>query len=194
MKVYAPTDGFSIGGGGRYDNLVGRFGRDLPACGFALNLERLHLAVLAERRRSRWPSERVIASRSPRHADGEERSTCSNRHGYDVAEVRENDRKLFFAEQGLITMRPSDVPTYVERGVADIGIVGKDVLMEQSDRDVHELVDLDFGACSMVVAVAEGRRARHRRTGSAVAARCASRPSIRSSTERYFGRPAARSS
>lgn len=75
--------------------------------------------------------------------------------GYDVAEVRENDRKLYFAEQGMITMRPSDVPTYVERGVADIGIVGKDVLIEQSDRDLYELLDLEFGACRMVVAVVE---------------------------------------
>lgn len=75
--------------------------------------------------------------------------------GYDVAEVRENDRKLLFADQGIITMRPSDVPTYVERGAADVGIVGKDVLMEQTDRDVYELVDLGFGFCSMVVAVPE---------------------------------------
>jgi ATP phosphoribosyltransferase len=77
------------------------------------------------------------------------------RVGYDVGEVRENDRKLFFAEHGIITMRPSDVPTYVERGVADIGIAGKDVLMEQSDREIYELVDLGFGGCSMVVAVPE---------------------------------------
>ncbi|MBJ7354894.1 MAG: ATP phosphoribosyltransferase [Thermoleophilaceae bacterium] len=76
--------------------------------------------------------------------------------GYDVAEVRENDRKLFFDKQGIITMRPSDVATYVERGVADIGIVGKDVLMEQSDRDLYEVLDLDFGACRMIVAVVEG--------------------------------------
>lgn len=77
------------------------------------------------------------------------------RIGYDVAEPRANDRKLFFAEQGLITMRPSDVPTYVERGVADLGVAGKDVLMEQQDRDLYELVDLGFGSCSMVVAVPE---------------------------------------
>lgn len=77
------------------------------------------------------------------------------RIGYDVAEPRANDRKLYFAEQGLITMRPSDVPTYVERGVADLGIAGKDVLMEQRDRDLYELVDLGFGGCSMVVAVPE---------------------------------------
>lgn len=76
--------------------------------------------------------------------------------GYDVTEARENDRKLFFAQQKLITMRPSDVPTYVERGVADIGVVGKDVLMEQSDRDLYELLDLGFGECRMVVAVVEG--------------------------------------
>lgn len=76
--------------------------------------------------------------------------------GYDVAEVRANDRKLYFAEQRIVTTRPSDVPTYVERGVADIGIAGKDVLMEQADREIYELVDLDFGGCEMVVAVVEG--------------------------------------
>lgn len=48
LEVYAPSSGFPLGGGGRYDNLVGRFGRDLSAFGFSLNLERLHLAVLAE--------------------------------------------------------------------------------------------------------------------------------------------------
>jgi ATP phosphoribosyltransferase len=74
----------------------------------------------------------------------------------DTAEVRSNDRKLLFAEAGIVTMRPSDVPTYVEHGAADIGIVGKDVLTEQSDRDVYELVDLGFGTCRMVVAAREG--------------------------------------
>lgn len=48
LEVYAPSSGFALGGGGRYDELVGRFGRDLAAFGFALNMERLHLAVLAE--------------------------------------------------------------------------------------------------------------------------------------------------
>jgi len=75
--------------------------------------------------------------------------------GIDTAEVRANDRKLLFAEQGLITMRPSDVPTYVEAGAADVGITGKDVLLEQADRAVYELLDLGFGRCRMVLA---GRR------------------------------------
>jgi len=74
--------------------------------------------------------------------------------GFNVAEVRENDRKLVF-EVGegrtIITTRPSDVPTYVEYGASDVGIVGKDVLLEHK-RNVYELVDLGFGACRIVYA------------------------------------------
>jgi len=65
--------------------------------------------------------------------------------GIDTAEVRSNDRKLLFEDVGIVTMRPSDVATYVEAGAADIGITGKDVLMEQREREVFELLDLGFG-------------------------------------------------
>ena len=73
-----------------------------------------------------------------------------NRLGLDTSELRSNDRKLLFEEIGVITMRPSDVPTYVESGAADIGITGKDVLLEQAAhgsgdparREVYELLDL----------------------------------------------------
>ena len=75
-----------------------------------------------------------------------------DRLGIDTTEVRGNDRKLLFADAGIVTMRPSDVPTYVEAGAADIGITGKDVLMEQSEREVYELMDLGFGRCEMVLA------------------------------------------
>jgi ATP phosphoribosyltransferase len=76
--------------------------------------------------------------------------------GIDTAPVRTNDRRLLFADVGIVTMRPSDVPTYVEAGAADIGVVGKDVLMEQSERSVFELLDLGFGRCRMVLASEEG--------------------------------------
>ena len=83
-----------------------------------------------------------------------------DRLGLDTDEVRRNDRKLLFEEVGIVTMRPSDVPTYVEAGAADIGITGKDVLMEQSEREVYELADLGFGRCQMVLAtVADEDRA-----------------------------------
>lgn len=79
--------------------------------------------------------------------------------GLDTAELRENDRKLLFEEIGVITMRPSDVPTYVEAGAADVGITGKDVLLEQlpdepvsGGRAVYELLDLGYGGCTMVLA------------------------------------------
>jgi ATP phosphoribosyltransferase len=76
--------------------------------------------------------------------------------GVDTAPVRANDRRLLFADVGIVTMRPSDVPTYVEAGAADIGFVGKDVLMEQSERSVFELLDLGYGRCQMVLASVEG--------------------------------------
>jgi ATP phosphoribosyltransferase len=79
-----------------------------------------------------------------------------DRLGIDTQEVRDNDRKLLFESAGIITMRPSDVPTYVEAGAADLGITGKDVLMEQSEREVYELVDLGYGDCTMVLATVAG--------------------------------------
>ena len=79
-----------------------------------------------------------------------------DRLGVDTAEVRANDRRLLFEEAGIVTMRPSDVPTYVEAGAADLGITGKDVLAEQAERDVYELLDLGFGPCRMVFATVAG--------------------------------------
>ena len=76
--------------------------------------------------------------------------------GVDTAEVRANDRKLLFEDAGIVTMRPSDVPTYVEAGAADIGITGKDVLVEQAEREVYELRDLGYGRCRMILATVEG--------------------------------------
>lgn len=78
--------------------------------------------------------------------------------GLDTTEARSDSRSLVFeaGEISLVTMRPSDVPTYVEAGAADIGITGKDVLLEQHDRAVYELLDLGYGACRMVVAARAG--------------------------------------
>lgn len=74
--------------------------------------------------------------------------------GLDLAAVRGDSRSLIFdlGELVLITMRPSDVPTYIEAGAADLGITGKDVLVEQDDRRLYELLDLGFGTCRMALA------------------------------------------
>src|SRR5213080_4210421 len=80
------------------------------------------------------------------------------RAGIPTAELRGDSRSLVFEAGGvvLVTMRPSDVPTYVEAGAAHAGITGKDVLLEQADRVVYEILDLGYGSCRMVVACRRG--------------------------------------
>jgi ATP phosphoribosyltransferase len=81
-----------------------------------------------------------------------------DRAGLETVGLRSDSRSMIFEGGGitLVMMRPSDVPTYVEAGAADLGITGKDVLMEQSDRTVYELLDLGYGECRMVLAGREG--------------------------------------
>ena len=74
--------------------------------------------------------------------------------GYDCSEMREKTRKLIFTDEKnkmrFILVKASDVPTYVEYGAADIGIVGKDTILEES-RNLYEMLDLGFGKCKMAV-------------------------------------------
>ena len=83
--------------------------------------------------------------------------------GLDVSELRSNERKLLFEDIGVITTRPSDVLTYVAAGAADLGVTGKDNLLEQAPqrardvgREVYELLDLCYGRCTMVLASKAG--------------------------------------
>jgi ATP phosphoribosyltransferase len=81
--------------------------------------------------------------------------------GIDTARMRSDSRSLMFPgdDVTLVTLRPTDVPTYVEAGAVDLGMTGKDVLMEQRERIVYELLDLGYGHCRMVVATRKGDRA-----------------------------------
>jgi len=113
---------------------------------------------LAEVSGSRVREEGALKLAVPRGALLEGTLDLLDRIGVDTAAVRGESRSLVFRVGGLnlITMRPSDVPTYVEAGAADLGITGKDVLLEQSDRAVYELLDLGYGACRMVLAGRKG--------------------------------------
>ena len=75
--------------------------------------------------------------------------------GYECPSIKENNRKLIFEnpEKGIryFWVKPSDVSIYVERGAADIGVAGKDILLEY-EPDVYELLDLNLGKCRMAVA------------------------------------------
>ncbi|MBQ2278426.1 MAG: ATP phosphoribosyltransferase [Clostridia bacterium] len=87
--------------------------------------------------------------------------------GYGCPGLTDGSRKLIFEDDGGITryfwVKPSDVDIYVERGAADIGVVGRDILLEHNP-DVYELLDLGFGKCRMCVAGMAGYEANPNRT------------------------------
>lgn len=87
--------------------------------------------------------------------------------GYGCPGLTDGSRKLIFEDDGGITryfwVKPSDVDIYVERGAADIGVVGRDILLEHNP-DVYELLDLGFGKCRMCVAGMVGYDANPNRT------------------------------
>lgn len=77
------------------------------------------------------------------------------RCGIDCSPLKVDTRKLVLCDKDnrykFIFVKPSDVPTYIERGVADIGVVGKDTLLED-EKDIYEMIDLRFGTCRLCVA------------------------------------------
>ena len=83
------------------------------------------------------------------------------RAGFPCDAIKENGRKLIFENKDAgvryFWVKPSDVAIYVERGAADIGVAGKDILLEY-EPDIYELLDLDIGKCRMAVAAKEGFR------------------------------------
>ena len=91
----------------------------------------------------------------PKGRLGEKVYAMFEKAGFACPSIRENSRKLIFenAETGVryFWVKPSDVAIYVERGAADIGVAGKDILLEYAP-DVYELLDLGMGACRMAVA------------------------------------------
>lgn len=97
----------------------------------------------------------------PKGRLGEKAYGIFEKIGCGCPEIREDSRKLIFEneETGVryFWAKPSDVAIYVERGAADIGIVGKDILLEY-EPDVYELLDLGMGRCRMAVAGPKGRR------------------------------------
>lgn len=97
----------------------------------------------------------------PKGRLGEKVLNMLDQAGFSCPEAKENDRRLIFesAQAGIryFWVKPSDVAIYVERGAADIGIAGKDILLEYKP-DVYELLDLKIGTCRMAVAAKKGFR------------------------------------
>lgn len=91
----------------------------------------------------------------PKGRLGEKSYAMFEKAGYECPSIKENNRKLIFEneEKGVryFWVKPSDVAIYVERGAADIGVAGKDILCEY-EPDIYELLDLNMGKCRMCVA------------------------------------------
>lgn len=158
FRAYTFGSGEAIVKGGRYDKLLSHFGRKLPAVGFAIVIDQLMVAL-----------ERKEAAETKPQNTGERYLTfalCKGRLAKKTLELFETigihmeemkdpaTRKLIFVNEDLklrfFLAKGPDVPTYVEYGAADIGVVGSDTILEES-RKMYEVLDLGFGKCRMCV-------------------------------------------
>ncbi len=97
----------------------------------------------------------------PKGRLGEKVYDMFEKSGFECPSIKENSRKLIFENEEVgirfFWVKPSDVAIYVERGAADIGVAGKDILLEY-EPDVYELLDLNIGKCRMAVAAKKNFR------------------------------------
>lgn len=138
--------------GGRYDRLMRKLHRKSRAIGFAVYtdmLERMDPAAPADN------GDGYLNIALPKGRLGEKVYAMFARAGYECPSILEQNRKLVFENPEkkvrYFWVKPSDVAIYVERGAADIGVAGKDILLEY-EPDIYELLDLNMGKCRMAVA------------------------------------------
>ena len=136
--------------GGQYDKLMKKMKHTSSAVGFAVYLDMLDMASEAPK-----TDERILNVALPKGRLGEKVYAMFEKAGFPCPAIKENSRKLIFenldAGVRYFWVKPSDVAIYVERGAADIGVAGKDILLEYKP-EVYELLDLDIGKCRMAVA------------------------------------------
>lgn len=171
FEAYAEGMGAPLGSGGRYDHMLGIYGDERPAAGFAFYLEQVIKAADRGAERSADPGARPLRIAVPKGSLNPDALACLRAAGLDIADLEHPGRQLIIRAQDAeyIIVRPSDAPVFVALGAADCGICGKDSLLE-ANAEVVELVDLRFGACRFIVA--EPKEApltadeRYRRAGS----------------------------
>jgi len=142
----------SVLSGGRYDKLMRRMKKHSKAIGFAVYLDALERF---DAEASDPFEESMLNVALPKGRLGEKVYAMFEQAGFECPSLLEPNRKLIFenpkAGVRYFWVKPSDVAIYVERGAADIGVAGKDILLEY-EPEVYELLDLDVGICRMAVA------------------------------------------
>lgn len=154
----------SILSGGRYDNLLHRFEKPQGAIGFALYLDEVgrvpddsqpNSEKAAESNQAFIAKDDYLNVALPKGRMGNKVYAMFAKAGLSCPELLEESRKLVFEDKDnkvrYFLVKPSDVDIYVEHGAADIGVVGRDVLLESS-ADILDLMDLQLGKCRLSVA------------------------------------------
>ncbi|HWQ77181.1 MAG TPA: ATP phosphoribosyltransferase regulatory subunit [Anaerovoracaceae bacterium] len=170
FRGYIASAGEPVLSGGRYDELFKDFGEDLPATGFGINVDQLASGLLrgsengngngngkAGPDESRQPRSLRIALTKGRLEDSI--IGLFDEIGYDTVNLKDKGRKLLLSipdkNMDVVLAKAADVITYVEHGVCDVGIVGKDTIMETGGT-FYEVLDLGFGKCRFALAVPNG--------------------------------------
>ena len=158
FRAYSYGYGEPVAKGGRYDTLLSHFGRQLPAVGFAIVVDQLQRALNSSgvRQEAAGPDgKRYLTFALTKGRLAKKTLELLEKVGITCEEMKDPDsRKLIFVNEDLklkfFLAKGPDVPTYVEYGAADIGVVGKDTLVEEG-RKMYEVLDLGFGKCRMCV-------------------------------------------
>ena len=151
--------GEAVASGGRYDNLVAQFGMDAPAIGMSITVDALMMATTRQgiaKEMKNEPTQEYITVALAKGRLADKAMEILTKAGYSCEEMKDkNTRKLIFTNEEkkmrFFLAKANDVPTYVEYGAADIGIVGKDTILEEG-RKLYEVIDFNMGKCRMCVA------------------------------------------
>ena len=143
--------------GGQYDNLMKKLAKSGKAIGFAVYLDVLERLVNSDTAKSEKDEYLNVAL--PKGRLGEKVYDIFAAAGYECPSALDANRKLVFTNEKkkvrYFWVKPSDVTIYVERGAADVGVAGKDIIAEYRP-DVYEMLDLQEGKCRMAVASVSG--------------------------------------
>ena len=149
--------GEAIVKGGRYDTLLSNFDKDAPAIGFAFVVDQLLGAIdkLSSKVEKETKGDRYLTFALGKGRLAKKTLQLFEQIGITCEEIFDpNTRRLIFVNEDLklrfFLSKGPDVPTYVEHGAADIGIVGKDTILEEA-RNIYEVLDLGFGKCRMCI-------------------------------------------
>ncbi len=144
--------------GGQYDKLMKKMDRTSRAIGFAIYTDLLD-RIDFDKDDSNTEISEYLNIALPKGRLGEKVYSLFSQAGYNCPEDLDENRKLIFENKEkkvrFFWVKPSDVGIYVERGAADVGIIGKDTLLEYTP-DIYELLDLTIGQCKVVVAGPKG--------------------------------------